>query len=118
LVGPDPLDCLAPPALSNRVPKIWVDHRSWNKRPGLYAVDIRPLGSYPAKFGLTMSVPRNPKVTKYVLSWSGLNSIPTGLKATLVDRVKGRSLNMRQVSAYEIAVPPNKGSYGLQVVIQ
>jgi hypothetical protein len=116
--GPDPMDCLAPPPLSRQAPRIAVPHPNWKARAGLYAVDIRHLGSYPAQFNLTMAVPKREKAAKYVLSWKGLGSIPATLKATLFDRGNGRSVNMRRASEHTITVPANHTSHRLRVVFQ
>ena len=115
--GPDSFDCVAPPPVSAEFPRAYVDHTNWPVRPGKYAVDVRPL-SQSAVFSVTVEVPKKTVATTYVLQWSGAGTLPATARVTLSDPAKGRAMDMRAQSSYEIVVPANSTKYLLSVNIQ
>lgn len=115
--GLDSMDWLAPPPVSNQVPRIYVDHSDWKQRPGLYAVDVRPLGKGRLAFPVTVKLPK--KILKRCkLSWKGVRDIPSRLKVTLLDEEKGRSVDMRRKRRYKIKPRKKATHYELKVLIE
>jgi hypothetical protein len=116
--GPDRKDCLAPPQISDEVPRLFVDHRTWKSRPGEYAVDVRPLKKAPVSFNLTLKAPKRTVATTYVLNWKTLGSIAPDRTITLVDKRKPKSINMRAKDGYRIVVPKGATKYKVSVLVR
>jgi uncharacterized repeat protein (TIGR01451 family) len=115
--GPDRFDSHAPPRMSREVPSIFVNHNKWKKRPGRYAFDVRPSGSYPVTFPVTLRVPSRKGPATYHLRWKGQASILSPLRMRLVDDEKGRTVNMRKRNDYTVTVPGGRTSYKITIRI-
>jgi uncharacterized repeat protein (TIGR01451 family) len=115
--GPDAMDSTAPPMISEQLPRIYVAHRNWKVRPGLYAADVRRLGNLPARFTVTVRVPSKPRVTSYSLGWTGLDQVAPNRRVRLMDSETNRTINMRKRNHCTLEVPRNRASYSFDVVV-
>lgn len=116
-IGPDKWDCMSPPPISSETPRLYVDHKTWAKRPGKYARDFRPLGSQPVKFRVTLKVPRRDTATSYVLKWN-LQNLPAGVKVKLTEVATGRTFNMRTRDRCTVVVPTHGRVRNLVVQVE
>lgn len=117
--GPDRLDCMAPPSISDQLARIYVDNGDWSVRPGMYAVDVRPFGQKPLEFALTVELPEGSRGT-FRIKWKGAKSLPRGLSLKLIDLQKtgkGSVLDMRKKSSYRVKPAPGTRYYRMKVVI-
>ncbi len=122
--GLDPMDAASPPRFLMTYPRIYVNHPDW-PRPGAYARDVRPLGTGPLEFLITIDLPQSSgnkaKAATMNLSWSGVQGLPANASVKLVDpQKKGKkgTLDMRSRGRYTIKAKKGATQYQLKVVIQ
>jgi len=97
-IGYDDRDIFEPPLLSNKQISLYFPHEDWEDMPGMYATDFRPPTAIDEPF--TFIISGGGKGEKVTLTWSGVKDVPMGYSVVLVDVKKGKTVDMRKVSAY------------------
>ena len=103
-----------PPYLAG-APNLVFVHDDWPSRRGEYASDIRPELGPGLEFDL---VARPAAGASYALvSWQGVDDLPNGIGAVLIDDAVGVRVNLKTVGDYALEYLPGEGERALRLLV-